>query len=76
MRVLWGLILVSCAWPCVAGHVYRCPDGSFQDKPCGAYRTDLIELKEQQRGGGSASRMDSLNKSKREIEKHIVDTCV
>jgi hypothetical protein len=35
MRVLWGLILVSCTWPCVAGHVYRCPDGSFQDKPCG-----------------------------------------
>ena len=35
MKVILGFVLMICAWPCFAGHVYRCPDGSFQDKPCG-----------------------------------------
>lgn len=35
MKSVVGLALLICAWPCFAGHVYRCPDGSFQDKPCG-----------------------------------------
>jgi hypothetical protein len=34
MKVI-GFVLAVCAWPCLAGNVYRCPDGSFQDKPCG-----------------------------------------
>ena len=35
MRVILGYALAVCALPCLAGNVYRCPDGSFQDKPCG-----------------------------------------
>ena len=36
MKSILGFVLVICAWPCLSGNVYRCPDGSFQDKPCGA----------------------------------------
>jgi hypothetical protein len=54
----------------------KAQDQAIRDRKCSAYRTDLIELKDQQRGGGSASSMDRLNRKKREIEKNIVDTCV
>ena len=34
-RVLLLAMLFAIGHPAVAGKVYRCPDGSYQDKPCG-----------------------------------------